>query len=166
MFLERLETPIGTLLLVTDADGTVRAVDWSDHLDRFRRLLKRHYGPIDPAERRTAGDAAAALQAYFAGDLRAIDRLAVATNGTPFQQEVWRVLRAIPPGRTITYSDLARQAGRPTAVRAAGFANGQNPIGIVVPCHRVIGTDGTLTGYGGGLERKDWLLRHEGALPR
>ena len=164
MFLDRLDTPIGTLLVVTDAGGTLRAVDWTDHLDRFRRLLKRHYGTADPAERRGESPATRVLRAYFAGDLAAIDGLAVATNGTPFQREVWRVLRGIPPGATITYSELARRSGRPAAVRAAGFANGQNPIGIVVPCHRVVGSSGNLTGYGGGLHRKEWLLRHEGAL--
>lgn len=166
MFLDRLETPIGTLLVVTDGDGTLRAVDWTDHIDRFHRLLKRHYGTTEPVERRGASPATRVLRDYFAGNLAAVDGLAVATNGTTFQQEVWRVLRGIPPGATITYSELAWRCGRPAAVRAAGFANGQNPIGIVVPCHRVVGTDGSLTGYGGGLHRKEWLLRHEGALPR
>ncbi len=164
MFLDRLDTPIGTLLVVTDDDGTLRAVDWSDHLDRFQRLLKRHYGLTVPAERCGGSPVTRALAAYFAGDLAAIDALAVATNGTPFQQEVWRALRDIPAGATITYTELARRCGRPAAVRAAGFANGQNPIGIVVPCHRVVGTDGSLTGYGGGLHRKQWLLRHEAAI--
>ena len=164
MVLERLATPIGELLVVLDNDGTVRAVDWSDHWARFQRLLRRHYGRTDMVERRAASAASHALQAYFAGDLAAIDALAVATNGTDFQKEVWSTLRGIPPGTTITYRDLARRSGRPAAIRAAGFANGQNPIGIVVPCHRVVGTDGSLTGYGGGLHRKQWLLQHEGAL--
>ena len=174
LHLERLATPIGTLLVVSDDRGVLRAVDWDDHLPRFHRLLQRHYGRAGhvlderPATRFTSGSHSAAcdaLRAYFAGDLAAIDRLAVATNGTPFQQAVWQALRGIAPGRTITYSDLAERSGRPAAVRAAGFANGQNPVGIVVPCHRVIGRDGTLTGYGGGLHRKQWLLRHEGARP-
>lgn len=164
MFLDRLDTTIGTLLVVTDDDGTLRAVDWSDHLDRFQRLLKRHYGATVPVERRGKSPATRALGAYFAGNLAAIDALAVATNGTPFQQEVWRTLRDIPAGTTITYTELARRCGHSAAVRAAGFANGQNPIGIVVPCHRVVGSDGSLTGYGGGLHRKRWLLRHEGAI--
>lgn len=164
MFLDRLATPIGTLLVLTDGDGTLRAADWTDHLDRFERLLKRHYGATVPVERRGESAVTRALGAYFAGDLAAIDVLAVATNGTTFQQEVWRALRDIPAGATITYGELARRCRRPAAVRAAGFANGQNPIGIVVPCHRVVGADGSLTGYGGGLHRKEWLLRHEGAL--
>jgi methylated-DNA-[protein]-cysteine S-methyltransferase len=85
----------------------------------------------------------------------------VATNGTDFQKSVWHALRAIPAGQTVTYGELARRLGQPTAMRAVGLANGANPIGIVVPCHRVVGANGTLTGYAGGLERKRWLLAHE-----
>lgn len=100
------------------------------------------------------------LQAYFAGELRDFD-LPLAAEGTPFQQRVWRALCDIAYGETISYGELARRIGQPTASRAVGLANGQNPIAIVVPCHRVIGADGSLTGYGGGLERKRWLLAHE-----
>ena len=164
MFLERLATPIGELLVVTDDAGTLRAVDWSDHLPRFAKLLRRHNGETALRDRQDGNAATRALQAYFAGDLAAIDTLPVATNGTAFQQEVWHALRAVPVGTTVTYAELARRCGRPAAVRAAGFANGQNPVGIVVPCHRVIGSDGALTGYGGGLHRKRWLLEHEGAI--
>jgi methylated-DNA-[protein]-cysteine S-methyltransferase len=102
-----------------------------------------------------------ALRAYFDGDLAAIDRLKVATGGTDFQKSVWKALRQIACGETMTYSMLAQRIGRPTAVRAVGNANGDNPISVVVPCHRVIGTNGSLTGYGGGIERKHWLLAHE-----
>ena len=109
------------------------------------------------------GGVSSALKAYFDGELTAIDGLAVCADGTPFQQTVWRALRDIPCGQTISYSTLARRIGRPTAVRAVGLANGSNPVGIVVPCHRVIGANGTLTGYGGGLDRKRWLLAHERA---
>ncbi len=91
-------------------------------------------------------------------------RETTATDGTDFQRAVWRELRRIPSGKTISYAELAKRIGRPKAVRAVGLANRSNPISIVVPCHRVIGSDGSLTGYGGGMERKDWLLRHEGAL--
>jgi methylated-DNA-[protein]-cysteine S-methyltransferase len=104
-----------------------------------------------------------AIAAYFAGDLAAIDGLPVETRGTPFQRAVWSGLRAIPCGTTVSYSELARRIGRPAAVRAVGLANGANPVGVVVPCHRVIGKGGTLVGYGGGLERKRWLLAHERA---
>jgi methylated-DNA-[protein]-cysteine S-methyltransferase len=107
--------------------------------------------------------AASALDRYFGGDLRALDALAVDTGGTPFQQRVWIALRAIPVGTAVSYSALARTIGMPRAVRAVAAANGANPVAIVIPCHRVIGADGSLTGYGGGLARKRWLLAHEGA---
>ena len=103
------------------------------------------------------------LKAFFAGDLAAILEIPVESAGTPFQRKVWSVLRKIPAGETWTYTEVAARAGRPAAVRAAGAANGLNPISVVVPCHRVIGADGSLTGYGGGLDRKRWLLKHEGA---
>ena len=104
------------------------------------------------------------IKAYFEGQLNAIDSLPVECVGTPFQKRVWHALREIPCGRTVSYSELARRIGRPAAVRAVGLANGANPISVIVPCHRVIGVNGTLTGYGGGLERKRWLLSHEHAL--
>ena len=98
------------------------------------------------------------MDRYFAGDVEAIDDIPVQTAGTPFQRSVWNELRNIPSGAAVSYGKLAEQIARPKAVRAVGLANGSNPIGIVVPCHRVIGSDGSLTGYGGGLERKRWLL--------
>jgi methylated-DNA-[protein]-cysteine S-methyltransferase len=104
---------------------------------------------------------AVALRNYFAGELDAIDHLPVKTAGTLFQRAVWSALREIPLGSTESYGKLAQRIGRPNAVRAVGLANGSNPIGVVVPCHRVIGADGSLTGYGGGMDRKRWLLRHE-----
>ena len=104
------------------------------------------------------------LRAYFAGDLRATEALAVETGGTPFQQDVWSELRRIAPGSTLTYGELAVRLGRgPAASRAVGLANSLNPVAIVVPCHRVIGANAGLTGYAGGLDKKAWLLRHEGA---
>jgi methylated-DNA-[protein]-cysteine S-methyltransferase len=103
------------------------------------------------------------VEAYFCRDRRAFD-LPLALIGTPFQRQVWEQLRAIPYGQMVSYQDIANAVGRPKAVRAVGAANGQNPISIVVPCHRVVGSDGKLTGYGGGLWRKEWLLRHEGCL--
>jgi methylated-DNA-[protein]-cysteine S-methyltransferase len=104
-----------------------------------------------------------AIDDYFAGDLDAIDAIAVRLHGTQFQRQVWTALRDIPVGTTISYKELATRIGRPTATRAVGLANGSNPVAIVVPCHRVIGANGTLTGYGGGLDRKRWLLAHERA---
>jgi methylated-DNA-[protein]-cysteine S-methyltransferase len=161
--LERVPTPIGLLLLVTDAEDRVRALDWDDQATRLHWLLRRHYGPADAIlrEGRTPSDALRALAAYFAGDLSAIDRLHIETGGTAFQRAVWRALRRIPAGQTTTYGVLAAGLERPTAARAVGLASGANPIGIVVPCHRVIGANGSLTGYGGGLDRKRWLLAHE-----
>ncbi len=106
------------------------------------------------------------MEAYFAGQRDALSQIAWRTAGTPFQQKVWRALAEIPVGTTISYGELARRVGSPAAVRAVGLANGANPVGVVVPCHRVIGADGSLTGYGGGLDRKRWLLEHEGAAVR
>ena len=102
-----------------------------------------------------------ALDAYFEGDICALGSLRVAARGTPFQEKVWQGLRAIPPGQTRSYGQLAAAIGRPGASRAVGAANHANPVGIVVPCHRVIGANGALTGYAGGLDRKRWLLEHE-----
>lgn len=161
--LERLPSPVGQVLLVTDADGAVRALDFADFEDRMRRLLARHAPGAVLVEGAVDARARAAVAAYFAGDARAFDGVAVRTAGTAFQEEVWAALRAIPPGETRSYGQLAAAIGRPKAVRAAGMANGQNPVAVLNPCHRVIGANGTLTGYAGGLERKQWLLAHEGA---
>ncbi|MGH9373588.1 MAG: methylated-DNA--[protein]-cysteine S-methyltransferase [Vicinamibacterales bacterium] len=160
---DRFETPLGELLILADGEGRLRAVHWDDHETRLMRQLAGQYGgpaiAIEPQV--NPGGLTTALQAYFCGDLGAIDRLPVMTAGTPFQRSVWTALREIPCGETISYATLAQRIGRPSAVRAVGLANGANPIGIVVPCHRVVGSNGTLTGYGGGIERKRWLLAHE-----
>lgn len=161
--IERLDTPIGAMLIVADRDGNLRAVDWTDHETRMHRLLRLHYGnfafTLEPA--RVSTNLTDAIGSYFDGQLAAIDSLPVQTAGTVFQRAVWRALRTIPCGTTVSYKKLAEQIGRPAAVRAVGLANGSNPVGVVVPCHRVIGANGALTGYGGGIERKSWLLRHE-----
>jgi methylated-DNA-[protein]-cysteine S-methyltransferase len=161
--INRIETPIGEMLIVADHDGNLRAVDWTDHEARMRRLLRVHYGDdgftLEPT--RNPSKLTDALGSYFTGEVTAIDTLPVKTDGTSFQQDVWRALREITCGDTLSYAKLAERIGRPTAVRAVGLANGSNPIGVVVPCHRVIGADGSLTGYGGGVERKGWLLEHE-----
>jgi methylated-DNA-[protein]-cysteine S-methyltransferase len=165
LVVDRTETPIGGVILVADGDGRLRALYFADGEAKLRRELGRHYGDVPLEPERDPGGLTSAVDAYFAGDLAAIDALPVAARGTEFQLEVWRALRAIPCGTTATYSEIARRIGRPSAVRAVGLANGSNPVGVVVPCHRVVGADGTLTGYGGGLERKRWLLAHEGAEP-
>ena len=166
LLLDRLDTPLGELLIATDQDGNLRATSWSDYQIYLRPSLELHYGrngfTIQPG--RNPSGLTDAIARYFAGDLTAIDSVPVQTAGTPFQRDVWSALREIPCGTTISYAALAARIGRPKAVRAVGLANGSNPVGVVVPCHRVIGSDGSLTGYGGGIERKRWLLRHEHAL--
>jgi len=159
--LDTYGSPLGDILLVSDSDGALRALDFADYEQRLRRLLRLHYGAyqLDPAPAPPA--LINALDAYFAGDLDALAKVRVATGGTPFQREVWAALRRIPAGHTTTYGGLAVELGRKGASRAVGLANGSNPIAIVVPCHRVIGSNGTLTGYAGGLPRKRWLLEHE-----
>jgi methylated-DNA-[protein]-cysteine S-methyltransferase len=163
LLIDRIDTPIGELLLVADQDGQVRAIDWADHESRMLRLLGIHYGKngfqLEPAY--NPHGLRDAIVRYFSGDVAAIDGVPVQTSGTPFQRSVWCELRRIPSGTPVSYGKLAERIARPKAVRAVGLANGANPIGIVVPCHRVIGSDGSLTGYGGGLERKRWLLEHE-----
>jgi methylated-DNA-[protein]-cysteine S-methyltransferase len=160
---DKLTTPIGELVLICDEEGRLRATDWTTYDARMHRLLARHYGEdtftLTPVQ--NPSGLASAIAAYFDGDIHAIDSLAVATEGTAFQKSVWQALRFIPAGQTISYGELAMRLGKPAAVRAVGLANGANPIGVVVPCHRVIGANGSLTGYGGGLERKRWLLNHE-----
>jgi methylated-DNA-[protein]-cysteine S-methyltransferase len=163
LVMDRLETPIGEMLIVADEGGNLRATDWTEHESGMQRSLRCQHGEngFKIEQARNLGGLTDAIAAYFAGDLKAIDALPVQAGGTPFQQEVWRALRAITCGTTVSYAELAQRIGRPTAVRAVGLANGSNPVGVVVPCHRVIGSDGSLTGYGGGLERKRWLLEHE-----
>lgn len=164
-FSDSLTTPIGQLIYVCDSEGRLRMVDWSDHEARALRLLGIHYGKngYTLTKRRDPFGLTTRLAAYFDGDIHAIDDIPTATAGTAFQREVWRALREIPAAETISYGRLAERIGRPRAVRAVGLANGSNPIGVVVPCHRVIGANGSLTGYGGGLHRKEWLLAHERA---
>jgi methylated-DNA-[protein]-cysteine S-methyltransferase len=166
LILQRLRTPIGEALVLVDEQGVLRALDWEDHEARMRRLVLRHYGALPIVEGSAPRPVTAAISAYFAGELDAIRSLAWRTGGTAFQRAVWRGLCEIPVGTTLSYKALAEKIGAPAAVRAVGLANGANPVGVVVPCHRVIGAAGALTGYGGGLERKAWLLSHEGAAFR
>jgi methylated-DNA-[protein]-cysteine S-methyltransferase len=145
---EYLDTPTGPILILTDDAGRLHAVRWGDYESRLPDLSQ-------------ASTARQALSAYFAGEVDALQELPVVMTGTDFQRAVWSELRRIPVGETISYGTLAASIGRPTATRPVGLANGANPIPIVVPCHRVIGADHTLTGFGGGLHRKQWLLEHE-----
>lgn len=160
---ETLMSPIGTLVVLTDAEGRLRVADFDDYQDRTAQLLDRGYGRGGWSVSMAAKPSPAlrALADYFDGDLTGIDGIETATAGTVLQRAVWAALRAVPPGTTESYGALAARIGHPRAVRPVGAANGANPICIVVPCHRVVGANGTLTGYGGGLERKRWLLEHE-----
>jgi methylated-DNA-[protein]-cysteine S-methyltransferase len=157
LFFDRVATPLGEAQLVCDGEGRLRLFGWYDDDARWQSRfgedgLIREYDPFGLS---------AAIADYFGGNVQVIDDLPVVFSGTAFQNTVWHALRAIPAGETLSYGALARQIGEPKAVRAVGLANGSNPVGLVVPCHRVIGSDGSLTGYGGGLERKKWLLAHE-----
>ena len=161
LHLDRTASPLGEILLVSDDAGALRGLDFADHAARLQQLLRRQNGDYALNEAPAPAAMRRALADYFDGDLGAIDGLAIATGGTAFQRRVWQALRTIPAGATTSYGELAAVLSHPRASRAVGLANGSNPISIVVPCHRVIGADGSLTGYGGGLPRKRWLLDHE-----
>jgi methylated-DNA-[protein]-cysteine S-methyltransferase len=160
--LDRLTTPIGVALLVTDEDGVLRALDWEDYQSRMRELLRLQCGAVELKNARAPAVVRAALSAYFKGDLDRLGEINWRVSGTQFQRKVWTALPEIPAGSTLSYGALAARLGAPRAMRAVGHANGANPISVVVPCHRLIGADGSLVKYGGGLARKRWLLRHEG----
>jgi len=164
--LERTQTPLGEGVLISDQDGALRLFYWDDPTHRWKPALRQRYGEVALKEKKNAFPHATALRKYFDGDIGAIDEINVAFNGTPFQNKVWNALRKIPGGTTTSYGALAKKIGKPDAVRAVGLANGQNPISLIVPCHRVIGSNGSLTGYGGGLPRKRWLLDHEARYTR
>lgn len=159
--LERIATPIGEALVVTDSGGVLRAFNWNDYEPAMLAWIARIYPGAVLAEGR--GSLRPRFEAYFAGEIDAFRAVAWHGVGTAFQQSVWSALGEIKAGTTWSYAALAERIGRPTAVRAVGLANGANPVALVVPCHRVIGSSGALTGYGGGLHRKRWLLEHEGA---
>jgi methylated-DNA-[protein]-cysteine S-methyltransferase len=154
----RIDSPIGTVTLAANSTGLA-------HVETTRAAaLAPVAGPGEAAARQHAEQAAAALREYFEGARKGFDDLTLAARGTRFQQQVWNALCEIPYGQTESYGQLAARIGQPGGARAVGLANHQNPIGIIVPCHRVIGADGSLTGFAGGLDRKQWLLGHEGAL--
>ena len=161
--LHQLATPLGTALLITDVQGVLRAVDFSDYEERMLKLLRLHYVAFHLQATAVPMQIAGAFTRYFAGDVEALDEVHCGTNGTSFQRRVWQTLRSIPAGSTTTYGEFARSLGLPNAARAVGLANGANPLAIIVPCHRLVGADGSLTGYAGGLHRKQWLLDHERA---
>jgi methylated-DNA-[protein]-cysteine S-methyltransferase len=161
----RRPSPVGDLIIVSDGD-TLIALDFDGYEERMLRLVRRRFPKALLKAGRPPAIIGDALTAYFGGDLTAVDGLKVETAGTAFQQTVWAALRAIPPGETRAYGDLAAALMKPSAMRAVGMANGANAIAIVVPCHRVIGANGSLTGYAGGIDRKRFLLKHEAAAFR
>jgi methylated-DNA-[protein]-cysteine S-methyltransferase len=163
VFTAAFASPLGPLALVASPEGLC-AVGFDCDWARVVVELERRFGAVVLEPTEDPAGAVSALRRYFDGDVRAIEAIPVDTGGTPFQQQVWHTLRRIPAGQTWSYADMAAAIGRPSATRAVGAANGANPVGVVLPCHRVIGSNGSLTGYGGGLPRKVWLLRHEGAL--
>ena len=160
---ETIATPIGDLVLVVDEAGALVAAEFADVRHRLDRWLDRRLAAGRTALRagRVPDAVKAAFAAYFDGDLAAFDALPIKLDGTSFQNDVWAALRSIAPGRTFGYGAFAERLGRSQSARAVGAANGANPLSIVVPCHRLVGADGDLTNYGGGLERKRWLLEHE-----
>ena len=160
LHVDSLESPVGTIVLVED-EGRLCSLDYVDYEQRMMMLLERRYGPVSLVPQADPSGFSSRVRRYLEGDYHSLDEIPVSTGGTPFQQQVWQALRSIPPGQTLSYGALASKLGRPTASRAVGRTNGLNPVAIVLPCHRVVGADASLTGYAGGLERKRWLLNHE-----
>jgi O-6-methylguanine DNA methyltransferase len=159
-----VDSPLGTILVVS-ANGVLIALDFEEYRPRMERLLRGRFGAFELLHAPLEAPVTAALGRYFEGDFGALAALRAEPGGSAFQARVWRALRAIEPGTTVTYGALAHELGLPSAARAVGYANSLNPIAIVIPCHRVVGASGDLTGYAGGLQRKRWLLDHEHAGP-
>jgi methylated-DNA-[protein]-cysteine S-methyltransferase len=158
---DRVPSAIGDILVATDGAALV-ALDYAGYEARMNALLAKRYGQFRLVARPDPIGASSRVRGYLGGDFAAFDGLPVATGGTPFQEECWRALRAIPVGTVTTYGALAARMGRPNASRAVGHANSLNPVAIILACHRVVGQNRDLTGYAGGLDRKRWLLAHEG----
>jgi methylated-DNA-[protein]-cysteine S-methyltransferase len=165
LLIDKIDFALGQILLVADGPALC-AVDFSGYETRMMKLLLKRYKTVELVEQSNPQGFSDRLRAYLAGEFTSVETIPVNPGGTPFQQQVWQTLRSIPVGTTLTYAQLANRVGNPTAYRAVGMANSQNPISIVLPCHRVIGSNTRLTGYAGGLDRKRWLLTHEGAIGR
>ena len=160
---DTIPTPIGPMIMLA-RDGVMLLLEFSDADDRVAREMKVRFGDVELVPTKNPFGFSERITKYFVGDLATIDSIPADGGGTEFQGRVWAELRRIPCGVTISYGELATRLGDKNAMRAVGLANGRNPISVVVPCHRVIGANGSMTGYGGGIKRKEWLLRHEGAL--
>lgn len=164
ILIDTIDSPIGPLT-AGERGGRVCLLHFGHDGAAVDQMFERWY-PGEPRDRKRVDGIRGVLTRYFGGEVAALDHVPVELNGTPFQKTVWQTLRRIPGGTTISYAELAKRIGDPAAVRAVGTANGANPVAVVVPCHRVIGSNGKLTGYGGGLDRKQWLLEHEGVVSR
>jgi len=156
----RLETALGVVTLASTPTG-LAGLAFEDRVDGLWRFLKNRFGSIEPDHGGAADPAEADLRAYFKGSIAALENIRTDAGGTEFQRRVWTALRRIPGGRTTSYSGRARSIVQPSGFRAVATANATNPVAIVIPCHRVIHADGSISGYGGGVDRKKWLLRHE-----
>jgi len=159
--LTTIDSPVGKLTVAARGER-VCLVHFGPASAAIRSKLKSWYPEASIQQSQDPAGAVTVLDRYFRGDLSSLDDLAVELHGTDFQRSVWTALRSVRAGTTKSYAELASQVGAPTAVRAVGAANGANPVAVVLPCHRIIGSNGSLTGYGGGLGRKRWLLDHEG----
>lgn len=162
LLVDYLPSPIGTVVIVVDGDRLC-SLDFGDYEERMMTLLRRRYGEVRLRRVDDPQGFGSRIHDYFAGNYESLAEIPVTTGGTGFQQQVWSALRDIPVGETLTYGQLAARIGRPTAARAVGMTNSLNPVALVLPCHRVVGCNASLTGYAGGLERKRWLLHHEHA---
>lgn len=161
--MDEIATPIGAVLIVV-ADERLVALDFADCAARMHRLLAQRFGHVTLRSRRDPAGLGRRVRAYFADDVAALQAAPIALHGTSFQERAWQALRRIQPGAISTYAEQAASLGTPRSARAVGRANALNPIAIAVPCHRLVAANGSLTGYAGGLERKRWLLRHEGIV--
>ena len=164
VLVDAIDSPVGALTIAERA-GRVCLLQFGPDGPAVDAMFERWY-PGEPRARQSLPGIGGVMKRYFEGQIGVLDTIPVELNGTPFQKEVWQALRRIPAGTTISYAELAKRIGDPAAVRAVGTANGANPVAVIVPCHRVIGSNGRLTGYGGGLDRKQWLLEHEGVVSR
>jgi methylated-DNA-[protein]-cysteine S-methyltransferase len=160
LIFDEINSPLGPMLAVSRV-GALCSLDWSEFADRQREQVVRRFGDVPWKRVPDPNGISRRLRGYFDGDIGALGDIAVDTGGTPFQGLVWQALRTIPPGLTVSYAELAQRIGRPGSARAVGHANSLNPVCLVLPCHRVVGSDARLVGYAGGLDRKRWLLNHE-----
>ncbi|NWJ44434.1 MAG: methylated-DNA--[protein]-cysteine S-methyltransferase [Chloroflexi bacterium] len=163
LLVDRIDSPIGEIIIVVE-NNRLCALDYTGYEARMFKLLQQRYENTQLQESPDPCGFSSLLRAYLAGDFNCLNSILVNPGGTPFQQMVWAALRDIPAGEVASYGKVAAKLGKPNAARAVGLANSLNPIAIVIPCHRVIGANATLTGYAGGLERKRWLLQHEKAI--